>query len=76
MNETSMRIMPPGLRVLLKTGTTTGDSLFKLSDEAQAVVWRCVALFRARLAADFRPDGINVGIDGGPPPGLPSEIVP
>lgn len=40
-------------------------SLFELSDEEQAAVWRLVAQVRASLCSEFRPDGFNVGLNDG-----------
>jgi diadenosine tetraphosphate (Ap4A) HIT family hydrolase len=40
-------------------------SLFELSDEEQAAVWRLVAEVRASLIAELRPDGFNVGLNDG-----------
>jgi diadenosine tetraphosphate (Ap4A) HIT family hydrolase len=40
-------------------------SLFELSEEEQAAVWGFVAMVRAKLAADFRPDGFNIGLNDG-----------
>jgi diadenosine tetraphosphate (Ap4A) HIT family hydrolase len=40
-------------------------SLFELSDEEQAAVWKLVAQVRASLAAELQPDGFNVGINDG-----------
>jgi diadenosine tetraphosphate (Ap4A) HIT family hydrolase len=40
-------------------------SLFDLPDEEQAAVWKLVALVRALLMAEFKPDGFNVGLNDG-----------
>jgi diadenosine tetraphosphate (Ap4A) HIT family hydrolase len=40
-------------------------SFFELSEEEQAGVWRLVATVRAKLAAEFRPDGFNIGLNDG-----------
>ncbi len=40
-------------------------SLFDLSEEEQAALWRLVAQVRAKLAAALKPDGFNVGLNDG-----------
>lgn len=40
-------------------------SLFDLSEQDQAALWRLVALVRAKLMADLKPDGFNVGVNDG-----------
>jgi diadenosine tetraphosphate (Ap4A) HIT family hydrolase len=40
-------------------------SLFELSEEEQAAVWRLVAGVRSVLVMDLRPDGFNIGINDG-----------
>jgi diadenosine tetraphosphate (Ap4A) HIT family hydrolase len=40
-------------------------SLFELSDEEQAAVWKLVAQVRATLIAELRPDGFNIGLNDG-----------
>ena len=40
-------------------------SLYELSDEEQAAVWRLVAQLRASLIAELRPDGFNIGLNDG-----------
>ena len=37
-----------------------------LSEEEQAALWRLVALARAKLASELKPDGFNVGVNDGP----------
>jgi diadenosine tetraphosphate (Ap4A) HIT family hydrolase len=44
-------------------------SLFDLSDEEQAALWRLVALVRGKLLSELRPDGFNVGVNDGPAAG-------
>jgi diadenosine tetraphosphate (Ap4A) HIT family hydrolase len=44
-------------------------SLFDLPEEDQAALWRLVALVRGKLASELRPDGFNVGVNGGPAAG-------
>jgi diadenosine tetraphosphate (Ap4A) HIT family hydrolase len=41
-------------------------SLFDLSEEEQAALWRLVALVRAKLMGEQQPDGFNVGVNDGP----------
>lgn len=40
-------------------------SLFELSDDEQAAVWRLVAQVRASLVAELQPDGFTVGLNDG-----------
>lgn len=40
-------------------------SLFDLSEEGQAAVWRLVAAVRSILVTDLRPDGFNIGVNDG-----------
>jgi diadenosine tetraphosphate (Ap4A) HIT family hydrolase len=40
-------------------------SLFDLSEDEQAAVWKVVTLVRDKLIADLKPDGFNVGINDG-----------
>jgi diadenosine tetraphosphate (Ap4A) HIT family hydrolase len=40
-------------------------SLFDLSDEEQAAVWRLAAVVRAKLMTELHPDGFNIGINDG-----------
>jgi diadenosine tetraphosphate (Ap4A) HIT family hydrolase len=40
-------------------------SLFELSDEEQAAVWKLVSKVRALLLSDLQPDGFNVGLNDG-----------
>ena len=40
-------------------------SLFDLSEEEQAALWRLVALVRAKLKDELQPDGFNVGVNDG-----------
>jgi diadenosine tetraphosphate (Ap4A) HIT family hydrolase len=40
-------------------------SLFDLSDEEQAGVWKLLAQVRAKLMAELNPDAFNVGINDG-----------
>jgi diadenosine tetraphosphate (Ap4A) HIT family hydrolase len=44
-------------------------SLFDLSDEEQAALWRLVALVRGKLVSQLQPDGFNVGVNDGPAAG-------
>ena len=44
-------------------------SLFDLTEEEQTVVWRLVALVRAKLMAELKPDAFNVGLNDGPAAG-------
>jgi diadenosine tetraphosphate (Ap4A) HIT family hydrolase len=44
-------------------------SLFDLSDEEQAALWRLVALVRGKLLSELQPDGFNVGVNDGPAAG-------
>lgn len=39
--------------------------LFDLSDEEHAAVWKLVMQVRAKLMADLKPDGFNVGLNDG-----------
>jgi diadenosine tetraphosphate (Ap4A) HIT family hydrolase len=40
-------------------------SLFDLPEEVQAAVWKLVAQVRAKLMAELKPDGFNVGVNDG-----------
>jgi diadenosine tetraphosphate (Ap4A) HIT family hydrolase len=40
-------------------------SLFDLPDEELAALWKLVALVRAKLASELKPDGFNVGLNDG-----------
>jgi diadenosine tetraphosphate (Ap4A) HIT family hydrolase len=40
-------------------------SLFDLPDEEREALWRLVALVRAKLASELRPDGFNIGVNDG-----------
>lgn len=40
-------------------------SLFELSEEEQAEVWKLVAEVRAMLLTELHPDGFNVGLNDG-----------
>jgi diadenosine tetraphosphate (Ap4A) HIT family hydrolase len=40
-------------------------SLFDLTAEEQAAIWTLVALVRAKLMAELKPDGFNVGLNDG-----------
>ncbi len=40
-------------------------SLFDLSEEGQAAIWRLVAAVRSILVTDLRPDGFNIGVNDG-----------
>ncbi len=40
-------------------------SLFDLTEEEQAAVWMLVAQVRAKLMAELKPDGFNVGLNDG-----------
>jgi diadenosine tetraphosphate (Ap4A) HIT family hydrolase len=40
-------------------------SIFDLSDEEQAAVWKLVAQVRAKLWHDLNPDAFNIGINDG-----------
>jgi diadenosine tetraphosphate (Ap4A) HIT family hydrolase len=44
-------------------------SLFDLSEEEQAALWRLVALVRGKLMAELKPDGFNVAVNDGPAAG-------
>ena len=44
-------------------------SMFDLPEEEQAALWRLVALVRAKLMGELRPDGFNVGVNDGPAAG-------
>jgi diadenosine tetraphosphate (Ap4A) HIT family hydrolase len=44
-------------------------SVFDLSEEEQAALWRLVALVRGKLMAELKPDGFNVGVNDGPAAG-------
>jgi diadenosine tetraphosphate (Ap4A) HIT family hydrolase len=41
------------------------SSLFDLTAEEQAAVWALVAEVRAKLVAELKPDGFNVGLNDG-----------
>ena len=41
------------------------DSLFELSEQEQADLWKLVALVRAELQTKFQPDGFNIGLNDG-----------
>lgn len=40
-------------------------SLFDLSEEEHAAVWRLVAAVRAKLATELHPNGFNIGVNDG-----------
>jgi diadenosine tetraphosphate (Ap4A) HIT family hydrolase len=40
-------------------------SLFDLAEKEQAAVWTLVAHVRAKLMAELKPDGFNVGLNDG-----------
>jgi diadenosine tetraphosphate (Ap4A) HIT family hydrolase len=40
-------------------------SLFDLPEEEQAAVWKLVALVRAKIMAEQKPDGFNIGLNDG-----------
>ena len=40
-------------------------SLYELTEEEQAAMWKLVALARAELIDEFEPDGFNIGINDG-----------
>lgn len=40
-------------------------SLFDLSEEEQAALWKLVAVVRAKLRTLLRPDGFNIGVNDG-----------
>jgi diadenosine tetraphosphate (Ap4A) HIT family hydrolase len=40
-------------------------SLFDLPENEQEALWKLVALARGKLIEEFRPDGINVGVNDG-----------
>jgi diadenosine tetraphosphate (Ap4A) HIT family hydrolase len=44
-------------------------SLFDLTDEEQAAIWRLVAQVRGQLASELQPDAFNVGVNDGPAAG-------
>jgi diadenosine tetraphosphate (Ap4A) HIT family hydrolase len=44
-------------------------SLFDLAEEEQDAIWRLVALVRAELMAQLKPDGFNIGVNDGPAAG-------
>jgi diadenosine tetraphosphate (Ap4A) HIT family hydrolase len=44
-------------------------SVFDLPDEELAALWSLVALARAKLASELKPDGFNVGVNDGPAAG-------
>jgi diadenosine tetraphosphate (Ap4A) HIT family hydrolase len=41
------------------------ECLFDLAGEEYQAIWDLVAEFRAVLAAEFKPDGFNVGVNEG-----------
>jgi diadenosine tetraphosphate (Ap4A) HIT family hydrolase len=41
-------------------------SLFDLPEEQQDATWRLVALVRAKLMAQLKLDGFNIGVNDGP----------
>jgi diadenosine tetraphosphate (Ap4A) HIT family hydrolase len=41
------------------------SSLFDLSEEEQAAIWRLVAQVRQKLLWEMKPDGFNVGVNDG-----------
>jgi diadenosine tetraphosphate (Ap4A) HIT family hydrolase len=45
------------------------SSLFDLSEEEQAAIWRLVAQVRHKLVSEMKPDGFNVGVNDGPAAG-------
>jgi diadenosine tetraphosphate (Ap4A) HIT family hydrolase len=40
-------------------------SIFDLTDEEQATIWRLVAKVRAKLQHDLNPDAFNIGVNDG-----------
>lgn len=40
-------------------------SLFELSEDEQAAVWRLVVQMRANLDSEIQPDGFNLGLNDG-----------
>ena len=44
-------------------------SLFDLTEEEQAALWRLVAMVRTKLLAELKPDGFNIGVNDGPAAG-------
>jgi diadenosine tetraphosphate (Ap4A) HIT family hydrolase len=44
-------------------------SLFDLSEEEQAALWKLVGLVRSKLITELKPDGFNIGINDGPAAG-------
>jgi diadenosine tetraphosphate (Ap4A) HIT family hydrolase len=44
-------------------------SIFDLTEQEQAAVWRLVAQVRAMLLAELSPDGFNIGLNDGPAAG-------
>lgn len=40
-------------------------SLYDLSEDEQAAVWRLVIQVRAKLVSEIQPDGFNVGLNDG-----------
>jgi diadenosine tetraphosphate (Ap4A) HIT family hydrolase len=44
-------------------------SLFDLSDEEQAAVWKLVAQVRGKLASELKADGFTIGVNDGPAAG-------
>jgi galactose-1-phosphate uridylyltransferase len=44
-------------------------SLFELTEEELAAVWKLVALVRGKLMAELKPDGFNIGVNDGSLPG-------
>ena len=49
----------------LVTPTRRVASLFELSKEDQAAVWRFVTVVHTKLAADFRPERFNIRLNDG-----------
>lgn len=44
-------------------------SIFDLSEDEQAAIWKLVAQVRAKLAIELRPDAFNIGVNDGPAAG-------